>query len=154
MEIANSGANLVSDRKGVFSRNLGCALADFYGYYSSWDLHVDAESAMAYVRRIGGGVRLRHIDIRSDWMNLLRSREDVDFASIPGTKNPADAHTQIFSRNKFKEAVAERMGRLPKCLCRLREPGDNMSTVQNSDERADAAAEHTKQYTKDSIVKY
>ena len=40
MEIANSGANLVSDRKVVFSRNLGCALADFYGHYSSRDLHV------------------------------------------------------------------------------------------------------------------
>ena len=34
------GANLVSDRKVVFSRNLGCALADFYGHYSSRDLHM------------------------------------------------------------------------------------------------------------------
>ena len=31
LEIAKSGANLVS-------RNLGCALADFYGHYSSRDL--------------------------------------------------------------------------------------------------------------------
>ena len=40
MEIANSGANLVSDRnlKVDFSRNPGCALADFYGHYSSRDL--------------------------------------------------------------------------------------------------------------------
>ena len=117
-------------------------------------LRVAAESAMAYIRRTGGGARPQHIDIRSDWMNLLRSREDVDFASVPGTENPADAHTKIFSRKKFKEAVAERMGRLPKFLCRLREPGDNMSTVQNSDERADAVAEPTEQYTKASIVKY
>ena len=58
-------------------------------------LHVDAESAIAYIRRTGGGARLRHINIRSDWMNLLRSREEVDFASIPGTENPADAHTKI-----------------------------------------------------------
>ena len=29
-----------------------------------------------------------------------------------------------------------------------------MTTGQNSDERADAAAEHTKQYTKASIVEY
>ena len=32
LEIAKSGANLVSDRKVDFSRNLGCALADFYGH--------------------------------------------------------------------------------------------------------------------------
>ena len=29
----------------------------------------------------------------------------------------------------------------------------DMSIVRNSDERADAAAEHTKQYTKASVVK-
>ena len=40
LEIVKSGANLVSDRKVVFSQNLGCALADFYGHYSLQDLHV------------------------------------------------------------------------------------------------------------------
>ena len=40
-----SGANLVSDRKFVFSRNPGCALADFYGHFSSWDLQINAIDA-------------------------------------------------------------------------------------------------------------
>ena len=40
LEIAYSGANLVSDRKVAFTRNLGCALAGFYGHYSSRDLHL------------------------------------------------------------------------------------------------------------------
>ena len=40
LEIAKSGANLVSDGKVDFSRNLGSALADFYGHYSSRDLHL------------------------------------------------------------------------------------------------------------------
>ena len=40
MEIADSGTNLVSDRTVVFSRNLRCALADFYGRYLTRDLHV------------------------------------------------------------------------------------------------------------------
>ena len=40
MEISNSGANLVSDRKVGFYRNLGCALAGFYGHCSSRDLHI------------------------------------------------------------------------------------------------------------------
>ena len=46
MEIANSAANLVSDRKVGFSRNLACALADFSGHNSSRDLH------MTYAYRI------------------------------------------------------------------------------------------------------
>ena len=40
LEIVKSGANLVSDKKVDFSRNLECGLADFYGHYSSRDLHV------------------------------------------------------------------------------------------------------------------
>ena len=40
LKIAKSGANLASDRKADFSQNLGCALVDFYGHYSSQDLHV------------------------------------------------------------------------------------------------------------------
>ena len=40
LEIAKSGENLVSDRKVGFSRNLGCALADFYGHYSPRDLQI------------------------------------------------------------------------------------------------------------------
>ena len=39
LEIAQSGA---SDRKVGVSRNLGRALADFYGHYSSRDLQVTA----------------------------------------------------------------------------------------------------------------
>ena len=43
LEIAKSGANLVSDRKVDFPWNLESvqsALADFYGHYSSQDLHI------------------------------------------------------------------------------------------------------------------
>ena len=42
LEIVKSGANLVSDRKVVFSRNLDCGLVDFYGHYSSRDLQMCA----------------------------------------------------------------------------------------------------------------
>ena len=37
--VAKIGANLVSDRKLISSRNLGCALVDFYDHYSPRDLH-------------------------------------------------------------------------------------------------------------------
>ena len=38
----HAGANLVSDRKVDFSRHLGRALGDFYGYYSPRGLHMCA----------------------------------------------------------------------------------------------------------------
>ena len=56
LEIAKCGANLVSDRKADFSRNLGYALADFYGHYSSRDLHMIRrfnDSFGLYVYRTG-----------------------------------------------------------------------------------------------------
>ena len=40
LEIANSGANLVLDRKVDFSQNLECGFVDFYGHYSLWDLQI------------------------------------------------------------------------------------------------------------------
>ena len=55
LEIAKSGSNLVSDRKVDFSRNLACALAEFYGHYSSRDLHMlkaaNAKETEALLRR-------------------------------------------------------------------------------------------------------
>ena len=40
LETSKSGAKPASDKKVGFSRHLRCALADFYGHYSSRDLHV------------------------------------------------------------------------------------------------------------------
>ena len=51
LEIVKSGANLVSDRKVGFSRNLGCALADFYGHYSSRDLHISQANSVCKTPR-------------------------------------------------------------------------------------------------------
>ena len=56
LEIAKSGAILVSDRKVKFSRNLECALADVYGHYSSRDLHL-VSSATAFVPSASDQVR-------------------------------------------------------------------------------------------------
>ena len=56
LEIANSGANLVSDRKVDFSRNLGCALADFYGHYSSRDLQFHIANTAAFRRLVNTGM--------------------------------------------------------------------------------------------------
>ena len=52
LEMAKSGVNLVSDRNVVFPQNLGCALADFYGHYSSQDLQSCTPKPAT---QIGGG---------------------------------------------------------------------------------------------------
>ena len=52
LEIAKCGANLVLDRKLVFSRNLECALTDFYGQYSPRDLHMSTSCRIHSDRRL------------------------------------------------------------------------------------------------------
>ena len=54
LEIGKSGANLVPDRKVDFSQNLGCALADFEGHFSSRDLHVLNRGPIASTVRFSG----------------------------------------------------------------------------------------------------
>ena len=49
LEIPKSAANVVSDRKIDFPRNLVCTLADFYGRYLSRDLHIHIKLLYAIV---------------------------------------------------------------------------------------------------------
>ena len=58
LAIAKSGENLVSNRNVDFSRNLGCALADFYSHYSPRDLQL--ESTILACSRMAAELQLRH----------------------------------------------------------------------------------------------
>ena len=76
---------------------------------------------------------MRHIDMRSAWLKLLKDRQLIEFGSIKGTENPADFFTKIYSRKEFKAAHAKLMGKLPKFLCRSREPANVTADGKSTD---------------------
>lgn len=45
---------------------------------------------------------MKHIDIRENWANELRDRGKCFIAKIPGTENPADFLTKLFTAAEFK----------------------------------------------------
>ena len=87
-------------------------------------IHVDAEAAIAYVRRTGGGGKMKHIDIRHSWVDLMRDRSRLEIDSIDGKKNPADFFTKIYPKKEFRKAHMKLMGKLPSFLCQSREPAE------------------------------
>ena len=98
---------------------------------------------------------MRHIDMRSAWLNQLKQRDLIDFGDIKGTENPADVYTKIFSKKAFNEAMQQRMGKLPKFMCCTKEPGDISSRPVNSEDTEESAcAEPPVMISKASVCKY
>ena len=51
---------------------------------------VDATAAIGKIQGLRGGGKLKHIDLRQDWIKLLKNRKIVEVVKVPGEANPAD----------------------------------------------------------------
>ena len=52
------------------------------------------------------------IDLRQDWIKLLKNRKIVEMVKVPGEANPADRFTNILGRVAFSKSESELMGRI------------------------------------------
>jgi hypothetical protein len=81
------------------------------------EIGVDATAAMGFANNTSNASRMKHIDVRCDWVILLRDRGVVKFIKVPGDVNPSDFMTKILSGPQF----AKQNGRL---VCRVKHVGD------------------------------
>ena len=44
---------------------------------------------------------MKHIDIRSEWMQLVRDRHQFEYVKVDGKRNPADVLTKLLDRSEF-----------------------------------------------------
>ena len=44
---------------------------------------------------------MKHIDIRSKWVQLVRDRHQFEYAKADGTKTPADTFTKLLDGSEF-----------------------------------------------------
>lgn len=79
-------------------------------------IQVDAAAAKGFADSLGKSSRMKHIDVRKDWVKMLRDRGLVSFTRIAGTDNIADFFTKILGRQEFKRWEDEMMGILPEYL--------------------------------------
>ena len=63
-------------------------------------LFADSSAALAIAKRKGAG-KLRHIHIRSLWIQDIQERDGTEFKKVLGTENPADLMTKYLTREKI-----------------------------------------------------
>ena len=69
-------------------------------------LHVDATAAIGFARNNGGGSRMKHIDVREDWVQSIRDKKRIVIRKVDTKKNPADFFTKLFSQAEFDRVSA------------------------------------------------
>ena len=62
---------------------------------------VDATAAISFANNTASAGRMKHIDVRCDWMRSLRDRSKVKFEKVPGASNPADFMTKLLTGPEF-----------------------------------------------------
>jgi hypothetical protein len=63
---------------------------------------VDASAAISFANNTASAGRMKHIDVRCDWVRMLRSKGRVEFVKVDGTDNIADFMTKILSGPEFE----------------------------------------------------
>ena len=74
---------------------------------------VDAQAALGFINNAGSASRMKHLDLRSAWIKLMRDRSRVGYYKVAGLDNPADFFTKILVGHSFKQHQDRLMGRIP-----------------------------------------
>ena len=87
-------------------------LLEWIGYTVQYTLCVDSSAAKAIIQRDGVG-KVKHLDIRSLWLQQERSERGLMVSKIPGASNVADLGTKAHPRGRFLELRS--MARIEDC---------------------------------------
>ena len=71
----------------------------------------DASAALGFAGKTDGTGKMKHIDLREDWVRDLKSN-DIIRTKVPGELNQADAFTKILPLSDFQDHEDEIM---PRC---------------------------------------
>ena len=71
------------------------------------NIGVDASAAISFANNTASSGRMKHIDVRCDWMRQLRDRSMTKFVKVPGVSNPADFMTKILTGPEFQRQNSE-----------------------------------------------
>ena len=57
---------------------------------------------------------MKYIDMRQQWVQQLRNKDEIAYTKVAGTDNDADYFTKVHPRPKHLEFEARLMKRLPR----------------------------------------
>jgi hypothetical protein len=73
---------------------------------------IDASAAEGFINNTETVGKMKHIDLRQRWVQIMRNRSDIKFERKPGTENDADFFTKIITGPEHKQAVERLMSSL------------------------------------------
>jgi len=65
---------------------------------------VDASAFIAFSQKLGLG-KMKHLDMRRCWIQLVKNRAIVEYIKVASKDNEADIFTKIFEKMEFRRAV-------------------------------------------------
>ena len=69
-------------------------------------VYIDASAAIGFIENTGGGGKMKHLNIKEGWIQLLRDRGIAEYGKIEGTLNLADFFTKLNDRIIFDQQYA------------------------------------------------
>ena len=114
----------------------------FFGYVVDCVLLLDANAAKGISMRLGCG-RIKHLEVRSLWLQEAVARLLLRVGRIPSLRNPADLGTKVFSADRLQ---------LLRQLCGYFLPGEANVTSQHADVKAVTAGPSSRCSTSTSSV--
>lgn len=68
------------------------------------DLNVDASAAVSFAQKIGSKTKMKHLDIRREWIQQLRDRDTIKINKVGSKEQKADALTKLMGRKEYHRA--------------------------------------------------
>ena len=66
-------------------------------------LAADASAAIGFIHNNTSVGRMKHIDMRASWVNMVRNLKELEYVHVPGTINKADVLSKIIQGKSFEE---------------------------------------------------
>ena len=79
-----------------------------------YKLQIDNTAAKTFAKNTATKTKLRHIDVRQDWVCVLRDKEISKPIGVPGEINLADMFTKILSKPVFEKHRNNCLHRVPR----------------------------------------
>ena len=76
------------------------------------EIQVDAGAAVGFINNTGTVGRMKHIDLREGWIDILRNKQ-LKYKRVAGTENPADFFTKVIVGPNLRQVENNLMGGTP-----------------------------------------
>ena len=79
-----------------------------------YKLQIDNTAAKTFAKNTAMKTKLRHIDVRQDWVKVLRDKQISEPIGVPGEINLADLFTKILPKPMFEKHRNKCLHRVPR----------------------------------------